>query len=116
MKALSGGMRQRAGIAGALVGEPSLLVLDEPTVGLDPSQRLAFRDLIRGLTSRRVVLSTHLIEDVSALADRVVVLSDGNVTFSGARSDLEAQGSRVENQSLLESGYLKSIESTGERR
>ncbi|WP_285366224.1 ABC transporter ATP-binding protein [Streptomyces sp. CWNU-1] len=80
MKSLSGGMRQRVTLAAALIGEPELLILDEPTVGLDPEQRLRFRDLIAEFASdRTVLLSTHQTEDVTALCHRVVVLEAGRV-------------------------------------
>ena len=89
IKALSGGMRQRVALAAALVGDPDLLVLDEPTVGLDPEQRLRFRELIAELGERRtVLLSTHQTEDVMTLCRRVVVLDRGRVLFEGTPSDL----------------------------
>lgn len=82
--ALSGGTLRRVGIAQALVNNPKILILDEPTAGLDPSQRAAFRELLaRHRQHRTVVLSTHLLDDVSALADHVLVLEHGRITFSG---------------------------------
>jgi ABC-2 type transport system ATP-binding protein len=91
IRKLSGGMRRRVVLAQALLGDPALLVLDEPTVGLDPEQRLRFRELVSRHADRRcVVLSTHLTEDVEALCDRVVVLDRGEVTFSGAPAQLAA--------------------------
>ncbi|MDJ1134838.1 ABC transporter ATP-binding protein [Streptomyces iconiensis] len=84
VKALSGGMRQRVALAAALAGDPAFLVLDEPTVGLDPEQRMRFRELVAGLgEGRTVLLSTHQTEDVAALCHRVVVLDHGAVTFDG---------------------------------
>ncbi|HUF32144.1 MAG TPA: ABC transporter ATP-binding protein [Acidimicrobiales bacterium] len=84
MRRLSGGMRQRVALAQSLLGNPDLLVLDEPTAGLDPEQRLRFRGLVSRLAADRVVLlATHLTEDVEALCDQVVVLSDGQVRFDG---------------------------------
>lgn len=84
IKQLSGGMRQRVGLAAALVGDPEFLILDEPTVGLDPEQRLRFRELIADLgDGRTVLLSTHQTEDVAALCRRVVVLDHGTVKFDG---------------------------------
>jgi ABC-2 type transport system ATP-binding protein len=84
IRSLSSGMRQRIGIAQALLGDPDLLVLDEPTAGLDPEQRLRFRDLISRLGEGRcVVLSTHQTDDVVALCEQVVVLDAGRVRFTG---------------------------------
>ncbi|GAA1457968.1 ATP-binding cassette domain-containing protein [Nocardiopsis exhalans] len=105
VRRLSGGMRQRLGLAAALLGAPELLLLDEPTVGLDPEQRIRFRDLVSELAVHStVVLSTHQIEDVSALCRRVLCLDQGRVIFDGTPSDLIArargrvweQGSRPE--------------------
>ncbi len=90
IRALSGGMARRLGIAHALVHQPTVLLLDEPTVGLDPRQRVGVRQVVSGLTSDSVVLvSTHLVEDVRGLADRVLILSDGQLAFDGTVSDLE---------------------------
>lgn len=80
----SGGMFQRVGIAAAIAGAPKLIVLDEPTSGLDPQQRTQFRHLLRSLTGSLRVLSTHLVEDVHVLADRLLVLNDGKITYHGA--------------------------------
>ncbi|WAX81267.1 ATP-binding cassette domain-containing protein [Streptomyces sp. KMM 9044] len=88
MKQLSGGQRQRAGIAWAIVGEPALVILDEPTVGLDPRQRLHFRKILRGLSDAAVILSTHLIDDVDAVCDRVLVLQSGELRYDGKTADL----------------------------
>jgi ABC-2 type transport system ATP-binding protein len=88
---LSGGMRRRLGIAQVLLGAPDLLVLDEPTVGLDPEQRLRFRELLgSAAASATVLLSTHQTDDVAALCSRVVVLLDGTVRFDGAPAALAA--------------------------
>ncbi len=89
IKALSGGMRRRVALAQALIGDPGLLVLDEPTAGLDPEQRLRFRELVSDLgESRTVVLSTHQTEDVAALCGRVVVMSEGVTSFDGTPREL----------------------------
>lgn len=91
IRKLSGGMRRRVGIAQALLGEPELVLLDEPTAGLDPEQRLRFRDLISRIgESRTVILSTHQTEDVAALCGRVVVLKRGRVEFEGTPEELRA--------------------------
>ncbi|MEU6825848.1 ATP-binding cassette domain-containing protein [Streptomyces atriruber] len=89
MGALSGGMLRRVGIAQAMVNEPSLVLLDEPTVGLDPAQRVGFRTLIKELGDRcAVVMSTHLAEDVAHVCDRVAVLLEGTVRFTGTVAEL----------------------------
>lgn len=107
MKALSGGMLQRAGIAAAIVGSPKLILLDEPTVGLDPAQRLEFRDLLRSITDAAVVLSTHLVEDVAAVCDVVAVMSDGRFLFHGHPRALTAMaGVNASGDSPLERGYM----------
>jgi ABC-2 type transport system ATP-binding protein len=97
VKALSGGMRRRLALAQALLGNPELLVLDEPTAGLDPEQRLRFREVVSQLPGRpTVLLSTHQTEDVTALCERVIVLAGGEVRFDGTPAALAATaGGRV---------------------
>lgn len=91
VRALSGGMQRRLGIAQALVHGPGVVLLDEPTVGLDPLQRASLRETIARLGSEATVLvSTHLVEDVRGMADRVIVLRSGTVTFDGTVEQLEA--------------------------
>jgi ABC-2 type transport system ATP-binding protein len=92
IRKLSGGMRQRVALGAALVGDPGFLVLDEPTVGLDPEQRMRFRELIAGAgEGRTVLLSTHQTEDVAMLCHRVIVMAGGGVRFEGTPSELTAQ-------------------------
>jgi ABC-2 type transport system ATP-binding protein len=89
IKALSGGMRRRVALAQALLGDPDLLVLDEPTAGLDPEQRLRFRELVSRLgEGRTVLLSTHQTEDVIALCHQVLVLHHGKPRFVGTPLEL----------------------------
>ncbi|GIG20211.1 ABC transporter ATP-binding protein [Cellulomonas chitinilytica] len=91
VRTLSGGQRRRLALAQALLGEPSLLLLDEPTTGVDPEQRVALRQVLSRAGERStVLLSTHQTEDVEALCDRVVVLDRGRVRFDGAVTDLVA--------------------------
>jgi ABC-2 type transport system ATP-binding protein len=92
IKKLSGGMRQRVALAAALVGDPGFLVLDEPTVGLDPEQRMRFRELIaQAGEGRTVLLSTHQTEDVAMLCHRVLVMAGGRILFDGTPAELTAR-------------------------
>lgn len=114
MKSLSGGMLRRAGIAAAIVGSPSLVLLDEPTVGLDPAQRLDFRELIRSLAREgaAIMLSTHLVEDVGASCQTVLVLKDGQIVSSGTPQDLARQAApTAPGDSPLERGYMTALKS-----
>lgn len=89
--ALSGGMRRRLGLAQALLGGPAVLMLDEPTVGLDPLQRVEMRHAIARASADRIALiSTHLVEDVTDLADRVLVMRDGQVVADGRQDEVVA--------------------------
>lgn len=85
---LSGGQKRRVGLSASSVGDPGLMLLDEPTTGLDPLQRSGFHEQIRTLgRDRTVILATHLLEDVAATADSVVVMHEGVVRFSGSVSE-----------------------------
>ncbi|CAM5537225.1 ABC transporter ATP-binding protein [Streptomyces gougerotii] len=107
MKALSGGMLRRAGIAQAIVNDPELLLLDEPTVGLDPEQRLDFRELLRDLgTDSCVLVSTHLVEDVVAACSDVLLMNEGRLLFQSTPEDLMARGGQDDpGDSPAERGY-----------
>ncbi|MEE1670570.1 ATP-binding cassette domain-containing protein [Streptomyces sp. WAC07094] len=107
MKALSGGMLRRAGIAQAIVNDLELLLLDEPTVGLDPEQRLDFRDLLRDLGADTCVLvSTHLVEDVVAACTDVILMNEGRLLFQSTPDDLIARGGQGDaGDSPAERGY-----------
>lgn len=81
---LSGGQKQRVGIAQSLLGDPKFLIFDEPTVGLDPAERFAFRNLFADTAkSRLVILSTHIIEDVQSVCDYLFVLNNGEILYAG---------------------------------
>ena len=89
IRTLSGGQRQRVGIAQALLGDPPFLIFDEPTVGLDPEERIHFRNLFsRTAQDRLVLLSTHIIEDVQSVCDRLVVIHHGRILFTGTPEGL----------------------------
>ena len=90
IRKISGGMRKRVALAQALLGEPQLLVLDEPSAALDPEQRLRFRELVSELggDERIVLVSTHQTEDVAALCQRVIVMRDGHAAFDGTPAQL----------------------------
>ena len=97
VKALSGGQRRRLAIAQALLGTPQLLILDEPTTGLDPEQRASLRRLVSAVPGT-VLLSTHQTEDVAALCDRVIVLDTGQVHFDGTVPELLATAAGLVHQ------------------
>ncbi len=99
IKTYSGGMKQRLGIAQALINRPEVLILDEPTAGLDPKERVRFRNLIEEIgKSNIVLLSTHIVSDVEHIADRVIMMKSGQIIW---------QGKWDESDGSLEDFYLK---------
>ncbi len=89
MKKLSGGMKRRAGIAQAMLNNPRILVLDEPTAGLDPNERIRFRNLISELAEDRLVLlSTHIVSDVEYIANQILLMRNGQIVLAGEAQEL----------------------------
>ncbi len=123
IRTLSGGQRQRVGIAQALLGNPEFLIFDEPTVGLDPEERVHFRNLFsQKAADKLVLLSTHIIEDVQSVCDHIIVIDHGTVLFTGTPSELItiAVGHMKKEEPTLEDAYLYLIsqnktEKKGER-
>ncbi len=88
--AFSGGMLRRLGIAQALLGDPEIMIFDEPTAGLDPEERLRFKNIISRLSKEKtVIISTHIVEDIEAVCDKIIVMNDGNIIKSGSCSEIE---------------------------
>ena len=105
IRSLSKGYKQRVGIAQALLGSPKIIILDEPTVGLDPAQVIEMRKLIRELgKARTVILSSHILSEVQAVCQQVLVLSKGKLAASGTLQELTADGRSLEEVFLALTG------------
>lgn len=88
-RTFSGGMKQRLGIAQALLGNPRILILDEPTTGLDPKERVRFRNLLREFSGNRIIiLSTHIVSDVQRIADKIIIMRAGQLLHFGSMDEL----------------------------
>ena len=104
IKALSGGMKRRLGIAQAILHQPKVLIVDEPTAGLDPEERVRFRKLLCDIAEDRIViLSTHIVEDIEKTCKNIAVLRDGEVIYNGTIDRF------VEDEKGLEDAYMKKI-------
>ena len=91
---LSKGLRQRVGLAQALVHDPEVLIMDEPTAGLDPNQIQVFRELVGQLRGRKtILLSTHILQEVEAVAERILLIHLGRLVFDGSMADVRQRGS-----------------------
>ncbi len=114
IRSLSKGYRQRVGIAQALLGSPKIIILDEPTVGLDPAQVIEIRRLIRELgRSHTVILSSHILSEVQAVCQRILILSEGHLAAAGTLEELTAGGKTLEEVFLELTGGTPE-EETGE--
>lgn len=110
IKNLSKGYKQRVGIAQALIGNPEVLVLDEPTVGLDPKQIIEIRSLIKSLgKNHTVILSSHILPEVSAICDRVVIISNGTIVAVDTTENLSKQFSKMSKVQIVVEGPSKDI-------
>lgn len=108
IRTLSGGQRQRVGIAQALLGDPTFLIFDEPTVGLDPEERVQFRNLFSQLAKNKLILlSTHIIEDIQSICNQLLMIAHGNILFSGTPYELPSPN--------LEDAYLDLMRKEAEK-
>ena len=110
IKNLSKGYRQRVGLAQAILGYPDVIILDEPTVGLDPKQIIEIRDLIKNLKKKHtVILSSHILSEVSAVCDYVLIISHGRLVASDTPDNLSKLAAGSNNLSLIVKGEKESI-------
>ena len=107
---LSKGYRQRVGIAQALIGNPEVIILDEPTVGLDPKQIIEIRDLMKSLAKEHtVLLSSHIMQEISAVCDHIMIISHGKLVLSGTPEELQKKANQGENLELEVRGTMAQV-------
>lgn len=110
MKRLSGGMKRRAGIAQAMLNNPKILVLDEPTAGLDPNERIRFRNLISELSEERLVLlSTHIVSDIEYIANEIWLMKDGKPVHQGTSDEIVSSMPEAVWECLVEKGMVSAF-------
>lgn len=118
---LSGGMIRRVGIAQAILGDPKIIIFDEPTAGLDPEERIRFKNLISDIKKDKIIIiSTHIVEDVEACCDKIIIMDDGKILREGTSQEIKSiadgkvfqvtQGTRVNSNDFV----LKTFEKNGE--
>ena len=104
----SGGMRQRALLAQAILGNPQIVIMDEPTVGLDPKERVNFRELVASIAEERtVIIATHIVSDLEKLASEIIFLSHGKIVKSGAMEELLARYRETMEEPSVEKIYMR---------
>lgn len=116
IKNLSKGYKQRVGLAGAMIGDPEILILDEPTVGLDPQQILEIRDLIRDLSKKHtILLSSHIMQEVSAVCNRIIIINEGKMIVADTPDKIASHIEQTNEVKMLARGNKELLKSVLER-